>query len=243
MSADTRSRSDPLSPELALVDPELAAKARRELQQDGTPRRDNGRADAATPRPRAASRPTPHAVYIPRPERTLPPSPPPAAPPVLPARRRAPRWSQRRRRRLSFVVAYALVGVLAFLIARHELHGTTAAETSASPGADAQAPGPTRNEPKIPTAIAHTQRARTFVWVDVKGVSFYEVRIFRKDREIFEARTAQARLSLPQTWHYGGRTYRLQPGTYRWLVLPGFGERSQPRYGAPVVSATLRISR
>lgn len=236
MSAETSSDSDPISPELALVDPELAERARRDL-----PRRRNDQ---------AAERPAPPTlIYMPRPARTAPPAPPPTAPAVAaPAPPRSRRSSRRRRITVAVIVVYALVGWVAFRVARHELHRHRASQlaTSPSPGAEAEAPSPTRAEPKPPkppSASAQRSRPRTFVWLAVQGSTFYEVRIFRKDTEIFEARTTRPRLILPRTWRYGGTTYRLSRGTYRWLVLPGFGPQSSPRYGAAVVSATLRVGR
>jgi len=40
------------------------------------------------------------------------------------------------------------------------------------------------------------------------------------------------RLKLTRRWAFDGEMYRLVPGTYRWFVFPGFGKRSQARYGA-----------
>src|SRR5919198_229272 len=173
MADDMSSVGDPISPELALVDPELADRARRDLAEHRERLRRERRLAAApatpeTPLPAASA---PRLIYMPRPARTRLPAPP------------------------------------------------------------------------APAAITRTARPRTFVWLPVRGSTFYEIRIFRNDREIFEARTRKARLTLPRTWRYGGTSYRLKPGAYRWLVLPGFGARTRPRYGAAVVSATLRVGR
>jgi large repetitive protein len=40
------------------------------------------------------------------------------------------------------------------------------------------------------------------------------------------------RLKLTGRWVFEGKNYRLVPGSYRWYVFPGFGKRSQARYGA-----------
>jgi hypothetical protein len=245
MADDMSSVVDPISPELALVDPELAERARRDLEeQRNRLRRELDMAAARrTPQPWVPDRPAPRLTYIPRPTHTALPAPPPAAPVAAGARQRATRRSRRRRMALALIVVYTLVGWIAFRIARHELRGHTGAQIRRSPDAEAEAPSPTRSKPKIPAAIARTARPRTFVWLPVHGSTFYEIRIFRNDREIFEARTTEPRLTLPRSWRYGGTTYRLKPGAYRWLVLPGFGTRSRPRYGAAAVSATLRVGR
>jgi hypothetical protein len=245
MADDMSSVGDPISPELALVDPELADRARRDLAEHRERLRRERRLAAApatpeTPLPAASA---PRLIYMPRPARTRLPAPPAAAPVAVATRRRSTRWSRRGRTALALFVVYALVGWIAFRVARHELRGHPAADIATSPGAEAEAPTPTGSEPKIPAAITRTARPRTFVWLPVRGSTFYEIRIFRNDREIFEARTRKARLTLPRTWRYGGTSYRLKPGAYRWLVLPGFGTRTRPRYGAAVVSATLRVGR
>ena len=240
MSAKSSSAPDPISPELALVDPELAEQARRDLPQEADQPRRVVRAASPTPRPHAPDGGAPRALYVPRPEPTLPPGPPPSAPRGAAARPQRARWLRRPRIVVALLVVYALVGWVAFRIARHD-HGSPAAEKT--PGAEAEAPRPTQLAPKIPSTIARTQHPRTFVWLAVRGASFYEIRIFRRDVEIFEARTTEPRLTLPRTWRYGGTSHRLKPGLYRWLVLPGFGTRDRPRYGAAVVSARLRVGR
>ena len=95
----------------------------------------------------------------------------------------------------------------------------------------------------VAQAIRHTSRPRTFAWVRVRGARFYEVTIFQRDVEIFRTRTTAPRLVLPKTWRHGDETYRLQPGRYRWLVVPAFGPRNRPRFGPPAVSAALEVGR
>ena len=72
---------------------------------------------------------------------------------------------------------------------------------------------------------------RVFVWPAVSRATFYKVEFFRRGRKIFEASPTTPRLELPLRWVYRGRAVRLTPGTYRWDVRPAFGPRSRPRYG------------
>ena len=40
---------------------------------------------------------------------------------------------------------------------------------------------------------------------------------------------------------FGGKRYRLVPGSYRWFVFPGLGKRSQARYGALVGQSAFTV--
>jgi hypothetical protein len=80
--------------------------------------------------------------------------------------------------------------------------------------------------------------ARDFIWPAVANASFYEVKFFRRGKEIFKALTSKPRLKLPLRWVYRGRTFRLKPGAYSWRVSPAFGPRSRLRYGKPIIQST-----
>jgi hypothetical protein len=49
--------------------------------------------------------------------------------------------------------------------------------------------------------------------------------------KVLSAWPSVTRLKLSPRWIYDGKTYRFVPGSYRWYVFPGFGKRSQARYG------------
>jgi hypothetical protein len=53
----------------------------------------------------------------------------------------------------------------------------------------------------------------------------------------------RTRFALKKTWKFAGRTYRLTPGTYRWFVWPGFGSRSQGKYGQLLGQSTFTVRR
>jgi hypothetical protein len=252
---------EPLTPELALVDPELARRARERL-------------------PRHALEPRPFAVRHEAPARapTVAHEAPAPAPPVRVARSTAsarPLDSQvaprkRRRRRaiiLSIVVgAAATVAVVRVPPLRHFFWEST--EPTFSPtvrqssarvplGHTAATPTPRRpvyssteasirSQPSVtgksraaPRAVAGSHRA--FAWVPVPKATYYLVQFYRGRKEIFEARPSTARLLLPREWAFKGRRYRLGPGRYRWSVRPGFGRPSRARYGRPIVAAELVV--
>jgi hypothetical protein len=83
---------------------------------------------------------------------------------------------------------------------------------------------------------------RTFVWLPVARASYYRVEFYRGRERVFQAFPAGPRIVLPSRWRYQGRVVRIEPGHYRWVVAPGFGERSAGRYGAPIVSSTWVVA-
>jgi hypothetical protein len=209
---------DPISPELALVDPELARAARALL-----PGHPPAAAISSPPAPRVR--------------------PAPVSPETDTFEEPAPRPARRRRRRAAQVGLAGLVlagGALAgwLLADRTESQtgeavtpttrpattspptseptgrtATTAArQTASTPATSASAP--TR---KTPAAVP---AGRTFAWAPFRGASEYEFQLFRGGNRVFRARVAAPRLELPGRWRRAGRIERLEPGTYRWYVWP-----------------------
>jgi hypothetical protein len=68
-------------------------------------------------------------------------------------------------------------------------------------------------------------------WIAVRHARYYNVQLFRGGRKVLSAWPTKLQLELRRTWRFGGRRQRLVPGTYRWFVWPGYGRRSQRRYG------------
>jgi hypothetical protein len=79
-------------------------------------------------------------------------------------------------------------------------------------------------------------------WRRVKGADYYNVQLFHNGRKILSAWPHFNRLQLQKQWRYGGRRRSLTAGTYRWYVWPGFGRRSQHRYGKLIKTRRFTIS-
>jgi hypothetical protein len=228
------SRSEPVSPELVLVDPELARIERARPEKPGPFR----------PGPRLLSAETASIDRIPPrlAVSALPVSPPtlatlarsPVAPPEAPSRRSG---------RSSWLVATAALA-LAFLGVHYWLDGD-------SPPLDADggpmmttrlAAPPPRVAPfaRRPKQPNRTSTPRRFVWPPVEGANGYDMQLFRGSRRVFARRTRQPRVTLPRTWRYAGRIVRLEPGTYHWNVwaLHAGGTRGS----SPVVQAQIVIA-
>jgi hypothetical protein len=71
-------------------------------------------------------------------------------------------------------------------------------------------------------------------WTPVRDADYYNVQLRRDGRKVLSRWPSRARLELQSRWRFQGRVRRLVPGRYRWDVWPGFGSRSEARYGARI---------
>lgn len=78
-----------------------------------------------------------------------------------------------------------------------------------------------------------------FAWAPAAGARSYRVWLYRGDRLVYAAVTKRPRLELPRRWRFGGRSFRLASGRYRWYVWPLFGPSLRP--GKALVQATYRL--
>jgi hypothetical protein len=256
----------PLSPELALVDPELARWARARL-----PSLDPdvlARPVDVVPALPAIRDPAPHeSVSASYAERL----------PVEATARPRPRL-----RFLVLFVAGALLGLGALLL-RHEVRAPvdggarakhTAPAKQAAVGRDSIAttrapathedrsqPAPTSSTAARSTPPPHVQgqattpspprppaapeprppAARRFVWVRDPRATYYDVSFFRNGTKIFGERPTQPALTLPPTWTYHGHRYALAPGHYTWVVRPWYGPPRRGELGTAIVRSSLVI--
>jgi hypothetical protein len=81
---------------------------------------------------------------------------------------------------------------------------------------------------------------RTMAWAPAAGAAAYDVALYSGSRRIFLERTNQTRLVLPAEWSYGGRRLSLEPGVYRWYVWPVKAGARQAE-SRPVVQASLTV--
>ena len=255
---------EPLSPELALVDPELARLARDRLPSPGeTP---------PSPVAETSGRESPVFDDSRRPEKR------PSASSGLAAEGRSGRESANEKHDLpapsrSRGRGRVLVGALGVVVAAIAVYAlapdsTIREEASNRPPKSAatrtdrhvrpqestkttRAGAGARTVPRHSGVLgatvdtkASSKRARPFSprvlsWPVVSGATFYRVELFRQGLEIFKTLSSSARLELPTHWVYRARTYQPIAGkTYIWKVSPAFGPRSRLRYGDPIVRST-----
>jgi hypothetical protein len=204
-----------VSPELALVDPQLGDLVRKRLRSQGPtvglgtrgPQYEYG------DQPRAGAESGLELGAIAR--------SPIAEDGQLPA------GAGSRRRRLFATTALVslAVGAAALAIVAQEVGdvGGSILPRSAQPAVRPTKPTQLGPPSALPT--------RVFIWPAVSRATFYKVEFFRSNRKIFVATPSMPRIELPLRWVFRGRDFRLTRGTYRWEVRPAFGPRSRPRYG------------
>jgi hypothetical protein len=243
---------DELTPELALVDPELAERARERLADVpdraavAEPDFEAAPVVAKIPTAETAADVVRHEPIAAEPDEAEPHEPP------VPRRRR---WIGR-----ALVVAVAVVGAIgvALVVPAVLLEDRTASPSAdtplavptapvgaAPPQPDAASPTPdaaATNEANGPEAPA-AGGPRTFGWVPVDGARHYHVAFYRGNEKIYETWPRRPRLVLEPQWTFKGQSFTLSPGQYRWVVRPGFGSRRTGRYGPAVVDASLRVRR
>jgi hypothetical protein len=241
---------EPITPELALIDPELARHARARLPDMAKQGRDHRRIEEPE-----RERPTGLSYSSLFELAAL------DAPVALEATETWPAYAGRRRRKRVTIAATAML-LLAALAAgvvvanegvRDRVEGlrdrvpllrdvwTSPAATPAQPRARTSAVRTQSTRSAATVSKAPAIRPRAFAWVPSPRATHYRVRFFAGARTIFVAWPVRARLTLPREWTYQGHRYRLSPGRYRWEVEPGYGRRGHGRYGKAIVRARLVV--
>jgi hypothetical protein len=223
---------DELTPELALVDPELAARARERLNNGDVLQR-------AAPDPVVESAPV--VEQIPSAEASRRPAPEPFRwrPDPSELEEATPRRRVRRFGR-ALLVAVAILGVIAVALVAPSLFLEDQAATLTAESPQSAATATATDDATGPEAPA-AGGPRSFGWVPVAGARHYHVAFYRGKEKIYEAWPRGPRLVLQPQWTFKGRRFSLSPGQYRWVVRPGFGARRTGRYGAAFVDASLLV--
>jgi len=93
---------------------------------------------------------------------------------------------------------------------------------------------PTASTPQSGSPVTEPPR---FVWPAEPGVDRYRVALYRSGQKVFERDVGATALELPRAWTHEGRLYGLTRGTYRWVVWPLVGAGANTRPGPAIVSA------
>ena len=212
----------PISPELVLVDPELAPRARAVL-------------------PELPWNWTPHTRELgaPIPLRVL------AVPAATTSRWRLPPVPA-----LALALGGSLVVafVLGISVAARDNDDLLAVQSlppvaapASQPGGSSAAPPTTPKKTKKPGSRRPVRVPPRFVWPVDKGATGYRVALYKADRQIFEQDVTTTALQLSQSWTYKGRFYDLTKGTYRWVVWPLVGRGANTRQKPAIVSASYTV--
>lgn len=206
----------PVSPELVLIDPELADRARALLPD--------------APGIRIARRPE---VVQPAPVPLVAPAP------------RGRTWSRVALGSATAAVLAAVAsagwwGVPALRDDRPAVFSRPPVASSPDvPPPPATGAGPaTETEPSSgPSTVV----APRFVWPAHAGAVSYRVALYSDGKQIFGREVRKPALQLPLSWTYDGRFHSLASGTYRWVVWPLLRNGVRLRQGPAIVSAIYTV--
>ena len=95
---------------------------------------------------------------------------------------------------------------------------------------------------RAPADRARVHGAPTFRWRAVKKASYYNVQVWRDGEKILSMWPKGTKLKLTRTWKYKGRSYKLKPARYVWIVWPGFGAPLKGVYGQPLGQSSFLVS-
>jgi hypothetical protein len=73
----------------------------------------------------------------------------------------------------------------------------------------------------------------SFRWRATKRATYYNVQVWRNGKKILSVWPAGTSYRAP----------RLAHGRYSWIVWPGFGARTQHRYGGAIGKSTFVVTR
>lgn len=102
--------------------------------------------------------------------------------------------------------------------------------TTAVLGTEAEQP-PAKTTPRA----SGFRPTRNWAWAPVAGADYYDVRFLRDGASLYRATPRVPRLTLPDSVQF-------RPGSYRWIVRPGFGSPPNGRLGAPTVDSGFTVS-
>jgi hypothetical protein len=88
--------------------------------------------------------------------------------------------------------------------------------------------------PLRPLSGSSVSAAPLLAWKPAKGVSYYNVQLFRNGRRVLTAWPSEPSYRVPVA--------RLLPGTYVWYVWPALATRATPRFAALIGRATFVYS-
>lgn len=98
-------------------------------------------------------------------------------------------------------------------------------------------PSPAAGEGE-PTSGAGVTAPVRMAWQPDPAATYYNLQLFRvsggsaaQPEKLLSVWPAEARFILERRWTYDGRSQRLTAGSYRWYVWPGYGLRSERRFG------------
>jgi hypothetical protein len=214
MTVTVSRESRSVSPELALVDPELAEWARKRLPASP---------DTLEALRGAQARPMPVAAT---------------------SARRPRRWRSRVVTGAGLLVVLAgtafLVGSRADVDGPAATRLAAIADPQPPAAASERVNESATRTPSSRRSSGVANGTRRFSWPPVVGASGYHVELFKGSVLVFRDETKKPEILIRRRWRFNGRQRRLEPGAYRWYVWPLVGGQ---RKAEAIVQAKLEVSR
>jgi hypothetical protein len=107
--------------------------------------------------------------------------------------------------------------------------------TSSGATAPSKPPAATTRPATTAASASGFQPTRSWAWAPVKNAAYYDVVFTRSGKVFYAGKPTEPRLTLP-------RSLVFQPGAYRWVVRPGFGDRAAKNLGPPVVDSPFTVA-
>jgi hypothetical protein len=101
---------------------------------------------------------------------------------------------------------------------------------------------PTKSHLLSPADGAHLGQPPLLIWEGLKRATYYNVQLYRGTHKVLTRWPRTEQLQLEETWRFAGVRRRLKEGNYTWFVFPGFGERSERRFGKLLGKSTFKVT-
>jgi hypothetical protein len=90
----------------------------------------------------------------------------------------------------------------------------------------------TAGRPAVARAVVSGPPGRRLRWKAVAGASYYDLILWHGGRRVLDLWPTEPRAVLSTAWSYDGKRHRLLPGRYLWFAYAGFGAKASRHYGA-----------
>ncbi|HEY6760595.1 MAG TPA: hypothetical protein VI318_13945 [Baekduia sp.] len=119
-------------------------------------------------------------------------------------------------------------------------NATSAAVSATTPAALTSAASSSTSKGK---SKSKTTNNRVLRWKAQPRAAYYNIQLYRNGKKLLSAWPTKNHYTLHETWRYAGRTHHLTAGRYRWYVWPGYGRRTERRYGRLLDKGAVSITK
>jgi hypothetical protein len=117
----------------------------------------------------------------------------------------------------------------------------TSIDRAGNRSADRASAVPTSKALRSPADGARIGEPPLLLWDGVRRATYYNVQLYRGRNKVMTRWPRTAKLQLTEKWRFDGSRRRLKKGNYTWFVFPGFGERSERRFGKLLGKSSFKV--